>query len=425
MANGFDPVASILAGRQARKQINQMQGQDKLQQLRQALAGQAGEQGFNPAFNQNFQQFSALDPGGASQILSNFNNLSDARQGAFFQDAQRGLELVNAGRIDDAIQLAQNRGNELRRIGGDTTDTDFIANALTSGQIDVARNSLQQAVQGGIRGGFLKDPLEEQRRRQPQKSAEQRQFEDLTADLTADEKRQAKLIKLGLSPRAVGSAIQTISREGIADQIGSASAIIKNREKFAEKTGASRAKAIDDGFDRIKKIDLGIGNIDRAIQALEQGAGTGAIQKFLPSLKAASVELDNIQKSMALDVIGAVTFGALSEGELNLAKEVALPTGLRKDQLIQHLNDRKAAQNKLRAYYNEQIQHLDQGGTVASFLRAQERNQQQAPAVEQAQPPAPAQQLNLQSLTPQQLDADFSIEQLQAMERQILQQGGQ
>jgi hypothetical protein len=425
MANGFDPVASILAGRQARKQINQMQGQDKLQQLRQALAGQAGEQGFNPAFNQNFQQFSALDPGGASQILSNFNNLSDARQGAFFQDAQRGLELVNAGRIDDAIQLAQNRGNELRRIGGDTSDTDFIANALTSGQIDVARNSLQQAVQGGIRGGFLKDPLEEQRRRQPQKSAEQRQFEDLTADLTADEKRQAKLIKLGLSPRAVGSAIQTISREGIADQIGSASAIIKNREKFAEKTGASRAKAIDDGFDRIKKIDLGIGNIDRAIQALEQGAGTGAIQKFLPSLKAASVELDNIQKSMALDVIGAVTFGALSEGELNLAKEVALPTGLRKDQLIQHLNDRKAAQNKLRAYYNEQIQHLDQGGTVASFLRAQERNQQQAPAVEQAQPPAPAQQLNLQSLTPQQLDADFSIEQLQAMERQILQQGGQ
>ncbi len=81
-------------------------------------------------------------------------------------------------------------------------------------------------------------------------------------------------------------------------------------------------------------------------------------RSFLPSFKAASVELDNIQKSMALDVIGATTFGALSEGELNLAKEVALPTGLDTPQLIDHLNKRKEAQNKLRDYYSEQIQFL-------------------------------------------------------------------
>ena len=127
--------------------------------------------------------------------------------------------------------------------------------------------------------------------------------------------------------------------------------------------------------ERIAKIDAAVSNIDRAIGVLNSGAGVGAIERFLPSFKAASVELDNIQKSMALDVIGAVTFGALSKGELDLAKEVALPTGLETPELIIHLQNRKAAQEKLRSYFNEQIQFLDQGGTVAGFLRSKENSQ--------------------------------------------------
>ena len=95
--------------------------------------------------------------------------------------------------------------------------------------------------------------------------------------------------------------------------------------------------------------------------------------------------LDNIQGKMALDVIGAVTFGALSQGELDLARNVALPTGLDGPELTKHLQDKKVAQQKLRDYYNEQIQFLDQGGTVAGFMRQKERgqesqvNQKQAP----------------------------------------------
>ena len=75
---------------------------------------------------------------------------------------------------------------------------------------------------------------------------------------------------------------------------------------------------------------------------------------------------------MALDVIGAVTFGALSKGELDLAKEVALPTGLDTPELIQHLRERKAAQEKLRNYFNKQIQFLENNGTIAGFLRQEE-----------------------------------------------------
>jgi len=203
--------------------------------------------------------------------------------------------------------------------------------------------------------------------------AGQREFEALIEDLPEEKKKQAKLIKLGLSPRAVGSAVQTITEEGIADEIGKTEATISQRKKFGEMTGSSRAKSIDKGFDRIVKIDKGIFNIDRAITALKSGAGTGAIEKFLPSFKAASVELEQIQNELALDVIGGVTLGAISEAELNLVKLVALPAGLDEPQLIKHLEDRRAAQQKLRAYFQEQINFLDQGGTVAGFLRSKER----------------------------------------------------
>ena len=90
---------------------------------------------------------------------------------------------------------------------------------------------------------------------------------------------------------------------------------------------------------------------------------------------------------MALDVIGAVTFGALSQGELDLAKSVALNTSLETPELIADLQARKAAQEKLRSYFNEQIEHLDQGGTKASFIRMKKRELQEATKQEQ-----PAQQ---------------------------------
>lgn len=203
---------------------------------------------------------------------------------------------------------------------------------------------------------------------------EQRFFESKLEGLTEDQKNEAVLVDLGLSGRAVSSADITIAEsEELTNQVANSKATIGQRKKFGELTGSSRASAIDKGFEKIVKIDTAVRNIDGAISVLESGAGVGAIEKFLPSFKAASVELDNIQNSMALDVIGSVTFGALSKGELDLAKEVALPTGLNTPQLIEYLQRRKVAQEKLREYFNEQVQFLDQGGTIAGFLREKER----------------------------------------------------
>ena len=118
------------------------------------------------------------------------------------------------------------------------------------------------------------------------------------------------------------------------------------------------------------RIEGGIRNIDRAISALDKGAKTGAIQRFLPSVTAASKELEQIKNVLGLDVIGSVTFGALSESELNLALDTALPTGLDEPELKDFLQRKREAQEKLLDYYQDQVSFLDDGGSIADFLES-------------------------------------------------------
>ena len=214
-------------------------------------------------------------------------------------------------------------------------------------------------------------------------------FNDLIKDFTPEQQKIAKQIKAGLKGRAVSNAELSAIASGDIESYGKWKAEQKQAEKFAELTGSSRAKRIDKGFETITKIAGAVRNIDRAIAALDKGAGVGEFEKMWPSIAAASVELDNIRGSMALDVVGATTFGALSKGELDLAKDVALPTGLDTDELIDYLNKKKVAQQKLRDYYSEQIQFLDQGGTVAGFLRSKEKGKAQGSSTEQVQQQAP------------------------------------
>ena len=122
----------------------------------------------------------------------------------------------------------------------------------------------------------------------------------------------------------------------------------------------------------------------RLLDAIDQGASTGAIEsRFFPSFRESTIKLEQVQQELGLDVIGSVTFGALSKGELDLALATALPTGLQPAQLREFLVNKKAAQEKLQTYYTQQIDFLDQGGTIAGFVRQQGRQElQAAPDVE-------------------------------------------
>ena len=141
--------------------------------------------------------------------------------------------------------------------------------------------------------------------------------------------------------------------------------------------GDLSAKQVGQAFAEVGKIKKNIGNIDDAIKAIDAGANTGVIASKLPNISAASVQLANIRNTLGLDVIGSVTFGALSEGELNLALDTALPTNLAPKDLRKYLVDKKTAQTKLAGYLTEQATYLSKkGNSLAGWL---EKVENQAP----------------------------------------------
>ncbi|MBL4664272.1 MAG: hypothetical protein JKY22_12140 [Flavobacteriaceae bacterium] len=285
------------------------------------------------------------------------------REGQQFDQEQalRRIKLLNQGAkaigATDPSQWQQAIPRVVQFLGAQGVDAQELAQGVTPESLT---SFIAQTDE------FLRDPSK--------LTSAQKEFASLTEGFSPEDKIKTRRVKAGIDPRAVGSAIQTISAKNMAADIAKTEGTIAEGKEFGKLTGSSRAKAIDSGFDKIQSISKNIDNINKAIEEIDAGASTGAIEsRFFPSIRASTVALEQIQSELALDVVGATTFGALSKGELDLAKEVALPTKLEPAELKKFLVDKKSAQEKLMAYYQEQIDFIDQGGTKAGFLRSKER----------------------------------------------------
>ncbi len=144
-------------------------------------------------------------------------------------------------------------------------------------------------------------------------------------------------------------------------------------QRSQSRTGGKGAANIGlKAFDQIGKIRGNIARLRQVVSEVKAGAETGPISDLFPSFKAETVRLNNLQRQLGLDVIGAVTFGALSQGELDLALQVALPTNLDGPELVQWANDKIAAQEKLAGYMEKQADFLlEPGNTVPDWIRLQ------------------------------------------------------
>jgi hypothetical protein len=144
---------------------------------------------------------------------------------------------------------------------------------------------------------------------------------------------------------------------------------IQGTRAQARGLGELSAKQVGQAFAEVGKIKKNLGNIDDAIAAIDDGANSGVIASKLPNVTAASIQLANVRQQLGLDVIGSVTFGALSEGELNLALDTALPSNLAPKDLRAYLVNKKNAQTKLAGYLTEQATYLSKkGNTLSGWL---------------------------------------------------------
>jgi len=140
-------------------------------------------------------------------------------------------------------------------------------------------------------------------------------------------------------------------------------------------SGAQAVKASGEAFESLAKIGQSIANIDDAIAAINSGANTGPVYAMLPSVRESSIALDNVQRRMGLDVIGSVTFGALSKGELDLALATAIPTKMKPVALRKWLLTKRSAQQKLSDYLSKAAIYLGTpGNNVKSWVELQKKN---------------------------------------------------
>jgi len=143
----------------------------------------------------------------------------------------------------------------------------------------------------------------------------------------------------------------------------------ETESKIRDRLLGDAADISKSAFDELGKVKSSISTIDEAIKAIDDGASSGAISKFFPSFKQATIELENAAQRMGLDVISATTFGALSEGELKLAMDTASPKNLKPKDLIKWFTDRKKAKMKLGRELEKMAMALGRGKvTIAEYL---------------------------------------------------------
>jgi hypothetical protein len=93
-------------------------------------------------------------------------SLSKERQDALLKDAFIVSQHLQSGRIDSAINLLQNRVNNIQQLGGDPTDSAGLLQQIQSGDTEGALAELQPLIQFAQAEGRLNIPQEAQTRRE-------------------------------------------------------------------------------------------------------------------------------------------------------------------------------------------------------------------------------------------------------------------
>ena len=164
---------------------------------------------------------------------------------------------------------------------------------------------------------------------------------------------------------------------------------LEQAKSGAKEAGSQAITMAGKAFERIEAIKSSMDNVDEAIRLIkEDGANTGVIMSKIPSITSASVQLDNLQKRMGLDIIKETAFGALSDAELKFALDSALPLKLSGDALIDWLERKKSAQTKLSSYLQDVAIYMGTpGNTAAGWLEAQRALNSNAKPKEEAGKP--------------------------------------
>tara|TARA_R110000822_G_scaffold227213_2_gene359922 strand:+ start:121 stop:1377 length:1257 start_codon:yes stop_codon:yes gene_type:complete len=172
-----------------------------------------------------------------------------------------------------------------------------------------------------------------------------------------------------------------LSGSGITEAQKNENILAQQKAEWDMTQGLKKGEEV---FKQFSLIDRQIEDFKRVGQLVDEGAKTGFIQKFVPSSDAATSELRNITNKMGIDIINSATFGALSATELRLALETGFDPNLSGDQLVLYIQNKIAAQTKLRNALMPEIQMLLGGSGLKSYADYKIENRKRHDAAQDA-----------------------------------------
>lgn len=194
---------------------------------------------------------------------------------------------------------------------------------------------------------------------------------------------QAEIDRLRAMQKEIGTRSGEVET---APEVGEARAEIAREVE----TGKQSVKRAGELFDQVQQVRSSLPNYDEAIAAIDAGASTGRVQGLLPSFRESTLRFESAANKLGLDVVGSVTFGALSEGELKLAMETAVPRGMEGDALKRWLQRKRDAQTKLANELEDAAIFFQRGGTQAEWAeRGRRLRGDSAPAEDKKAPAQP------------------------------------
>ena len=266
----FNAIESLLSGVDAKTQIDQARQNRKLSRLQSALAGQIAEGSFDLNSNLDFAQIAALDPERADRMAIVFNNLSEGRKKAYFEDLQTILNSLEAKDTQRALNITDKRLSDINKLNGDPSGTLMIKQRIMNGDIPSTIANLKKVEAVGIDRGYLADPLErderkariQAQRRGPTKTANQKDLETFErliseAEASGTEKDRKKAERFG---RKAGFIRET-EQENADIKVDAAM-----RKTVAESNAERKQGFIDSG---IQAAD-GVANLNRALNLLDE-----------------------------------------------------------------------------------------------------------------------------------------------------------
>ena len=165
-----------------------------------------------------------------------------------------------------------------------------------------------------------------------------------------------------------GATLEGDEAQAAIDEAYAKGAEIQGDRSQQRALGSLSSEIVGQSYKEMMTVQKNISTLEDAKRALESGAQTGYFAQFIPDVSASATELQNVRNRLGLDVVSSVTFGALSESELNMALDTGLPESMDEDYLKGWVQERIDAKKKLLDNLSEAASFLARGNSIGDWL---------------------------------------------------------